>query len=378
MKNRLLCIVIFTAIFYQTVCCANTTQTKLSHLNETIASIKTDIKKSTIQKSHLENTLAGIETNEGKLHTQINHTMRSLTTHQKKLKELKQAAIPLLLQKKQNQKLLQQQILAAYQLSRQPPIALLFDDNGMNQTQQLLMYYHYIMQAEWQSIVHLQQSILQYQHNQKQIQHQYTKLLSVKKVQINNQLLLQKTKLQREELINTINADLKTKQQKLKQLLANKKQLEKTVVQLRAKMNEHLSRAVLGNGPFSHLQGKLSWPLSGSIIRKFGAQIEQSELKWDGALIKARAGEAVHAVANGRVIFARWLAGYGLLIIINHGGGYMTLYGRNQQMAVKVGDSVKAGEAIATAGNSGGFDHTALYFSIRHNTTALNPSVWCR
>ncbi len=353
-------------------------QSQLSSINQSIASIKTDLKKSTIQRSHLENALAEIETSEGKIHAQLQNTTQALTQHQKKLAQLKQATIPLINQKNQNNALLIQQIRAAYILNRQPYLALLLTPNGMSNSHHLLMYYHYITQAQMQTMTHLQQSITQYQENQNQIQHQYTQLLSLKQTQINNQLSLQKTKSQREQLIATINQDIQTKHQKLIQLLANKKQLQQTVAALRTKMSEHLSRAVLGNAPFSRLQGKLAWPLQGRILRNFGTQIEQSELKWDGTVIGAKPGESVHAVASGRVIFARWLAGYGLLIIINHGSGYMTLYGRNQQVDVNVGDYVKPGEVIATAGKSGGFDHTALYFSIRHNTTALNPSAWCR
>lgn len=353
-------------------------QSQLTSINQTIASIKTDLKKSTIQKSHLENALAEIETSEGKIHAQLQSTTQALTQHQIKLAQLKQATVPLINQKNQNNALLIKQIRAAYILNRQPYLALLLTPNGMSDSHHLLMYYHYITQAQMQTMNHLQQSITQYQENQNQIQHQYTQLLSLKQAQINNQLSLQKTKSQREKLIATINQDIQTKHQKLIQLLANKKQLQQTVASLHTKMSEHLSRAVLGNAPFSHLQGKLAWPLQGRILRNFGTQIEQSELKWDGTVIAAKPGQSVHAVASGRVIFARWLAGYGLLIIINHGSGYMTLYGRNQQVDVNVGDYVKPGEVIATAGKSGGFDHTALYFSIRHNTTALNPSAWCR
>lgn len=369
----------YTAIaFLSPIAHADNNQTKLSNLNQTIASIKTDLKKSSIQKSQLENALADIETSEGKIHTQLQGTTQALTQHQKKLAQLKQATIPLINQKNQNNALLIQQIRAAYILNRQPYLALLLTPNGLSNSHHLLMYYHYITQAQMQTMTHLQQSITQYQENQNQIQHQYTQLLSLKQAQINNQLSLQKTKSQREQLIATINDDIKTKHQKLIQLLANKKQLQETVASLHTKMSEHLSRAVLGNAPFSRLQGKLAWPLQGRIRRNFGTQIEQSELRWDGTVIGATPGQSVHAVASGRVIFARWLAGYGLLIIINHGNGYMTLYGRNRQVSVNVGDYVKPGEVIATAGKSGGFDHTALYFSIRHNTTALNPSVWCR
>lgn len=353
-------------------------QSTLTHLNQTIASIQTDLKNSTTQKTQLESALAKLETSEGKIHDKLKNTTQALTQHQQKLTQLKQATIPLINQKNQNYVSLEKQIRAAYIFSRQPYIALFLKPNGMSDSHHLLMYYHYMTQAQIDTMSHLQQSITQYQANQNEIKDQYTKLLSLKQIQINNQLALEKAKSQRQQLIAAINQDIHSKHQRLAHLLANKKELEATIKALHRKMNEHLSRAVLGNSPFAHLKGKLSWPLHGNVIHPFGAQIQQSEQTWDGTVIAATPGNPVHAVASGRVIFARWLAGYGLLVIINHGGGYMTLYGRNQHLAVNAGDYVKPGEVIASAGKSGGFDHTSLYFSIRHNTTPMDPKLWCR
>ena len=112
-------------------------------------------------------------------------------------------------------------------------------------------------------------------------------------------------------------------------------------------------------------------------MQKFGTKIGRSKLKLKGVLVQAPAGQFVDAVYAGRVVFARWLSGYGQLIIIDHGTGYMTLYGRTQQMLVKVGDTVKQGTPIATVGNTGGFKQPALYFALRHQDHVLNPANWC-
>ncbi len=100
-------------------------------------------------------------------------------------------------------------------------------------------------------------------------------------------------------------------------------------------------------------------------------------LRWEGTLIAAPQGQPIHAVAPGRVIFSKWMPGYGLLLIISQGNGYMTLYGRAQTLTKAVGDYVKANEVIGTVGKSGGFAHSALYFSIRHDGTAINPTIFC-
>lgn len=243
----------------------------------------------------------------------------------------------------------------------------------------MLMYFHYVTAAQMKTITQLQQSIAAYAQNQQAIQNQYKQLLSLKETQLENQALLQKTKTQRQTLIQTIDQHIQSKSENLQLLLRDKKKLEKTIRKLNKQMtSQKLSAAVLGNKPFAQLRGKLSWPLQGHVRKNFGTQIDQSELRWDGTLIDAQAGQSVHAIAAGKVIFAKWLEGYGLLIIINHGSGYMSLYGRNQSLLAQVGEHIKPGEVIATVGKSGGFHHTGLYFSIRHDAKALNPAHWCR
>jgi septal ring factor EnvC (AmiA/AmiB activator) len=121
----------------------------------------------------------------------------------------------------------------------------------------------------------------------------------------------------------------------------------------------------------------MGWPTKGHILDYFGTKIYHSELRWSGILIKAPENQKVHAIANGKIVFANWLPGYGLLLIINHGHGYMSLYGRDHSLKKKVGDMVKKGDVIATVGKSGGYRHSALYFAIRHNAEPLSPKKWC-
>jgi len=181
---------------------------------------------------------------------------------------------------------------------------------------------------------------------------------------------VQQLKKQREHTILTLNAQIKSKRSSLQVLINNQIRLEKALLKLKNPSFSQLSQ-------FSRLAGKLSWPTRGKIIKKYGTQIASSKLIYKGVLIQAPEGQVVHAIANGNVVFARWLSGYGQLIIINHGGGYMSLYGRNQRLAVKQGERVSRGQKIAWVGNSGGFKQSALYFSLRHNRAAMNPSRWC-
>ncbi len=129
--------------------------------------------------------------------------------------------------------------------------------------------------------------------------------------------------------------------------------------------------------PFESLQGKLPWPTVGSVLIHFGEQVERGGLHYTGVLIQAPLGQPVYAIYPGRVVFANWLQGFGLLLIIDHGDGYMTLYGHNQILYKKVGDMVRTAEQIAAVGNSGRHVPTGLYFEIRHNSEPIDPQQWC-
>lgn len=135
----------------------------------------------------------------------------------------------------------------------------------------------------------------------------------------------------------------------------------------------------IGRDPFASHKGRLAWPLlEGRILAGFGAHREGSDLTWDGVLLSAEEGEEVRAVYDGRVVFADWLRGFGLLLVIDHGDTYMSLYGHNETLLKEVGEWVAGGDVIALSGKSGGRGDAALYFGIRHNGKPLDPVGWCR
>jgi len=130
--------------------------------------------------------------------------------------------------------------------------------------------------------------------------------------------------------------------------------------------------------PFHKLKGKLHWPTKGKISKRFGSSRSGSNLRWQGVTLTAKEGSEVNAIHHGRVVFADWFRGSGLLIIIDHGDGYMSLYGHNQSLLIEPGDWVTVGEQIATVGNSGGKKHAGLYFEIRHKGQPTDPRHWCK
>ena len=127
---------------------------------------------------------------------------------------------------------------------------------------------------------------------------------------------------------------------------------------------------------FAALKGKLRLPVRGNVTNRFGASREDSGISWKGLFISASEGAEVKSVANGRVVFADWLRGFGNLIIVDHGDGYMSLYGNNQAVLKQVGDTVRAGDAIASVGNSGGNESNGLYYELRRQSRPFDPLSW--
>jgi len=133
-----------------------------------------------------------------------------------------------------------------------------------------------------------------------------------------------------------------------------------------------------GDSAFSELKGRLSLPVRGELVNRFGSPRSDGGVLWKGLFIVARAGEEVRAVADGRVVFADWLRGFGNLLIIDHGDAYMSLYGNNEALYKRVGDPIRGGEAVSAVGNSGGNPNSGLYFELRHQGRPVDPLDWVR
>ena len=140
--------------------------------------------------------------------------------------------------------------------------------------------------------------------------------------------------------------------------------------------NESLPSNAFDGGSFESLRGKLNLPVRGEVTNKFGNSRQDTGLTWKGLFIKANEGNEVKTVANGRVVFADWMRGFGNLIIVDHGGGYMSLYGNNQALLRKMGDTVKGGDTVASVGNSGGNDTPGLYYELRSHSKPFDPMIW--
>lgn len=345
-------------------------KSNLNNLNNKISVIQQSITQTQQQRTEYSKELKQIEVTSGKIQSTLQKTQTQLNQQYQQLNDLQKNTQKLVRTLDQQQKQLDQQVRSAYLLSRQPYLKLLLSQEDPAKINRMLVYYHYLSQQQIKNIQNLQITLGQLQVNQQKIQEHTEQLNSLKKQQLDTQVKLSNTKNSRQQLIHQMSQQLQNKQQKLAQLIANKKLLEQTLSRLE-------SGPTISGQNFSSSKGKLPWPTQGKLINQFGESVYGSELKSSSILIKAPEDQPVRAVASGKIVFADWMPGYGMLIIINHGNGYMTLYGRNHNLYKKVGDTVQGGETIASVGNSGGYQEPALYFEIRYNAKPLNPSQWC-
>ena len=203
-------------------------------------------------------------------------------------------------------------------------------------------------------------------------QEQITQLETLKASQQQQQQYLNKNKDKRSKTLASLSQKLLTSKQQLAKLKAEEANLTAALKKLTV-----LIRAEVDLAGLSKLKRQLSWPVKGRISHSFGSR-KQGYLKWKGVLLSAPIGRQVQTIHSGTILFSDWLKGYGLLTVIDHGNGYMSLYAHNQTLLKAVGDRVETGEPIALVGQSGGQDQAGLYFEIRHQGKAVNPKLWCK
>ena len=156
-------------------------------------------------------------------------------------------------------------------------------------------------------------------------------------------------------------------------MAAQEQDLARLIAELTSILSDY---PITSEEPFSKHKGRLTWPIAGNLLHDFGQPRGTGSVKWNGVVLAAPRGREVRSIYHGRVVFADWLAGMGLLVIVDHGEGYMTLYGYNETTLKRAGDWVAPGDVIATVGDSGGQQQTGLYFEVRQGTKAVNPRSW--
>lgn len=349
-----------------------TKQAELSNVNGQIQTLQQTIAQNEKQRADLQQRLKVTELAIGKLSDQLNHLAQDLLLQQKAIAELNLTQQTTQLKLNAQNKALAEQLRAAYQLGAQNQLKIIFNQEDMNVANRHLHYFKALNEARAKLITDIEQNLILLDKTLKDSKiHQQTlkNLIAQKQRQ---QKYQQHALAVRQQLISTLGLQTENKQQQIELLVANQKTLQETIARLKQR------DITITGQPFEQERGKLSWPVKGQLVTSFGSLLDEGALRSNGIVIKAPMGTPVHAVYSGKVIFADWLRGFGLLVIINHGHKFMSLYARNQAIYAKPGQTIQTGDVIATIGNSGGYPNPGLYFEVRQNGTPINPNYWCR
>ncbi|VVN77749.1 murein hydrolase activator EnvC family protein [Pseudomonas fluorescens] len=403
------------------------TQQQLDATRQDIAELKKLLGKLQEEKSGVQKDLKGTETEMGKLEKQVDALQKELQKSESELQRLDAEKKKLQSARIEQQRLIAIQARAAYQNGRQEYLKLLLNQQNPEKFARTLTYYDYLSQARLEQLKNFNETLRQLANVEKDIAMQQAQLLVQKSSLDSQRDELDKVREERQQALAKLNNDVKARDQKLaareeEQADLSKvlKTIEETLARQAREAEEARQKALIAQqeaekkrlreaqaqaaatdaprkpvrptpgalvsssgetfgGPFASSRGKLPWPVDGRLLARFGeTRGDDARTKWDGVMISASAGSQVHAVHGGRVVFADWLRGAGLLVILDHGNGFLSLYGHNQTLLKSAGDVVKAGESISTVGNSGGQDTPALYFAIRQQGHPSDPAQWCR
>jgi septal ring factor EnvC (AmiA/AmiB activator) len=272
---------------------------------------------------------------------------------------------------------LAQQMQAAYREGQDSQLRLLLDAQDPETVGRLLAYYDYVNQARAARITTVHQELTALDQVDAHIQLQLANLKKLRDNRAASLADLQSHGRSRRQLLASLDAGIKSRNAQITRLNKDQQAMQSLVDSLRQVMQGVPPELQQGKR-FSALKGHLLWPVGGKMLNYYGQTRAGGHLHWDGDLIAAPSGTAVRAISQGRVVYADWMPHFGLLVILDHGEGYLSIYAHNQNVSHGVGDYVKAGETIATLGDSGGQDQPALYFELRHGNTTLDPRRWCR
>lgn len=384
------------------------TQRQLESARQDVAELKKLLEKLQQEKSGVQQQLKKTESEMGTLERQVRELKRELDSSEAEIKRLDGEKKKLQSARSEQQRLIGIQARAAYQSGRQEYLKLLLNQQNPEKFSRTLTYYDYLSQARLEQLTAFNETLRQLANVEHSINEHQAQLKTQKAELDERHAKLAAVRKERQQALAKLNRDVNTRDQRLKAREQEQAQLAKVLKTIEETLARQAREAQLarerelaerqarptgnntGNspqvtsgavygGPFASARGKLPWPVNGRLIARYGTpRGDDARTKWDGVLIGAQAGSQVRAVHGGRVVFADWLRGAGLLVILDHGNGYLSLYGHNQSLLASAGDVVKAGEAIATVGTSGGQNTPALYFAIRQNGRPSDPAQWCR
>lgn len=343
----------------------------LNSLEGSIDQIRQELQQDQASKVSAARRLKQVEQRVAGIGSSLRKLQRDLDERRQRLGEYRDQRRELTKRLGRHHQELSRQVRASYYTGRQEFFKLLFNQEQPARVGRVLGYYRYYHQARLSAMDTVREDIGRLEILEEQIAAELERLKTLQARRTKEHRELLAAQRQRSAVLSDLDTRIRSKDDRLDKMLGEKKQLEKLIRRLAGDSQGRFGKAP----PFVGRKDRLGWPAAGRLAASFG-QARIGGLTWQGLLIRADEGSDVRAVSAGKVAFADWLPGYGMVLILEHGGGFLSLYGYNQSLLKNRGDRVETGEVIATVGNSGGQSASGLYFEIRYQGKARDPRIW--
>jgi murein hydrolase activator len=361
-------------------------QEELDNLRNRISAMQREMDKTSESKSEVADSLRESERAISDINRKIAQLAAKQSAADARLGSLQAQQQRLSANLAGQQALLGKLIYQQYLGGRQEYLKLLLNNQDPNQVVRDLQYYQYIARGRAAWLATLRDDISSLDAASNAVLSQRSELVSLRIEQASQKQTLEKEKRVRQHMLANISMQLRQQRREISHLQRDEARLSQLVEKITKMLAQPNSKSLFRNdnlptnhfdgSPFGQLKGKLTLPVRGVVTNRFGAMRPESPVPWKGLFLKAPSGQPVKAIAAGQVVFADWLRGFGNLLIIDHGKGYMSLYGNNETLYKQVGDVLHGGDTIATVGNSGGNQEFGLYFELRHESKPLDPMKW--
>lgn len=349
------------------------TEKDLNQVRERIGKLERDISRTFAERNALQARLAQTERMTAKIQANIAKLNAERVASEARLKELEADTLEQLEALRAEKNDLSAQVYAAYVGGRQEKIKLLLTQRDPSELGRVAVYYAYLNEHRLTQINRVNGFLSKLDQLKAQAELENKSIKRLQQQRHRELDSLKRARKERESAIVALTKKIDSGSGQVAQL----KQEEARLLELIEDLEQIMQDFPVGSrSSFSKLKGELAWPTQGRLLADFGQSRGGSSMSWDGVLIGAERGSAVRAVARGRVAYADWLPGQGLLVVLEHGENYFSLYGRNDTVTAKPGDWVEAGDTIATVGDSGGQAQVALYFGLRKKGAPVNPRKW--
>jgi septal ring factor EnvC (AmiA/AmiB activator) len=351
-------------------------QADLAQLQQEINKLQAWLKETESEHDKLNETLQASDKKIGSIAKKIDKTRTLLKQERSRLKKLQAEQSQLRDLKSKQKQQLAKQLGGAQKLGNQGSIKVLLNQNDPQQISRMLKYFEYFNKARMESIQTLIINLKRLNNIENEILSQQNKLIKTEQSLLKKNEQFNNEKQQHKKLLVLLESRRNEKSNDLSKKQQDQKRLQQLINEVATLLDNSVRKQ--DARPIRSLKGKLPRPTKGRIVKAFGNNNLQTRSKWQGWLMKGYEGSAITAIHHGRIVFSDWLRGFGLLLIIDHGDGYLSLYARNQTLSKSVGDWVYQGENIATLGSSGGFKEPRLYFEIRHKGRPQDPAAWLK